>query len=82
MFRFAALEHPEHAEVIARVLAIPQKRFDRTIVSFLTKDEVQALLAVPDRNAWLGRRDHALLTLAIQTGVFSGGRTLCASVVL
>lgn len=69
MFRFAALEHPEHAEVIARVLAIPQKRFDRVIVSFLTKDEVQALLAVPDRDAWLGRRDHALLTLAIQTGL-------------
>ncbi len=69
MFRFAALEHPEHAEVIARVLAIPQKRFERDIVSFLTKDEVQALLAVPDRDAWLGRRDHALLTLAIQTGL-------------
>lgn len=47
MFRFAALEHPEHAQVIARVLAIPPKRFDRVIVSFLTKDEVQALLAPP-----------------------------------
>jgi site-specific recombinase XerD len=69
MFRFAALEHPEHAEVIARVLAIPQKRFDRAIVSFLSKDEVKALLAVPDRDVWLGRRDHALLTLAIQTGL-------------
>ncbi len=69
MFRFAALEHPEHAEVIARVLAIPQKRFERAIVSFLTKDEVQALLAAPDRDTWLGRRDHALLSLAIQTGL-------------
>ncbi|WP_343577518.1 tyrosine-type recombinase/integrase [Mycobacterium sp.] len=69
MFRFAALEHPEHAEVIARVLAIPQKRFERAIVAFLTKDEVQALLAAPDRDVWLGRRDHALLTLAIQTGL-------------
>jgi integrase/recombinase XerD len=69
MFRFAALEHPEHAEVIARVLAIPRKRFERVIVSFLTKDEVQALLAAPDRDTWLGRRNHALLTLAIQTGL-------------
>lgn len=69
LFRFAALEHPEHADLISRVLAIPQKRFDRAIVAFLTKEEVEAILAVPDRNTWLGRRDHALLTLAVQTGL-------------
>lgn len=69
LFRFAALEHPEHADLISRVLAIPQKQFDRAIVAFLTKEEVEAILAVPDRNTWLGRRDHALLTLAVQTGL-------------
>jgi integrase/recombinase XerD len=69
MFRFAALQHPEHAALIARVLAVPTKRYDRAIVSYLTSDEVDALLAAPDRTRWIGRRDHALLTLAIQTGL-------------
>lgn len=69
LFRFAALEHPEHADSIARVLSIPQKRFDQGIVAFLTREEVEALLAAPDRATWIGRRDHALLTVAVQTGL-------------
>ncbi|MDA8330481.1 MAG: tyrosine-type recombinase/integrase [Candidatus Dormibacteraeota bacterium] len=69
LFRYAALRHPEHAESIQRVLAIPNKRHDRTEVSFLTPDEVDALLAAPDRATWIGRRDHALLVLDIQTGL-------------
>ncbi|MCA1701340.1 MAG: site-specific integrase, partial [Actinobacteria bacterium] len=69
LFRFAALRHPEHAALIARVLAVPTKRFDRAIVSHLTPEEVDALLAAPDRSRWIGRRDHALLTLTVQTGV-------------
>ena len=69
LFRFAALRHPEHAGLIARVLAIPPKRFDRTVVSFLSSQETKALLAAPDRDRWIGRRDHALLTVAIQTGL-------------
>lgn len=69
MFHFAALRHPEHAELIARVIAIPQKRHDKPIVAFLTEAEIKALLAAPDRGTWIGRRDHALLALAIQTGL-------------
>ncbi len=69
MFRHAALRHPEHAGLIARVLAVPTKRYDRTIISHLTAQEVDALLAAPDRARWIGRRDHALLTVAIQTGL-------------
>lgn len=69
LFRFAALRHPEHADLIQQVLAIPQKRFDKTIVSFLQPHEVDALLAAPDRSRWEGRRDHALFLLAIQTGL-------------
>jgi len=69
MFRYAALRHPEHAALIARVIAVPTKRFDRAIVTYLTPEEVDALLAAPDRSRWIGRRDHALLTLTIQTGV-------------
>lgn len=69
LFRYAALRHPEHAQLIAQVLAIPQKRFDRTTVSFLDAAEVDALLAAPDLSRWEGRRDRALLVLATQTGL-------------
>jgi integrase/recombinase XerD len=69
LFRYAALRHPEHAAVIERVLAIPPKRFDRRLVTFLTEAEVDALLAAPARTTWTGRRDHALLGLAAQTGL-------------
>jgi integrase/recombinase XerD len=68
-YRFAALEHPEHAHTIARVMAIPTKRYERNTVNYLDLDEITALLAAPDTRTWLGRRDHALLALMIQTGV-------------
>lgn len=69
LFRFAALRHPEHAATIERVLAIPTKRYDQTLVTFLADKEIDALLSAPDRDTWTGRRDHALLCLAIQTGL-------------
>lgn len=69
LFAYVALRHPEHAALIQRVLAIPAKRMDRQLVSFLTDDQVDALLAAPDRDNWIGRRDHALLLVAIQTGL-------------
>jgi site-specific recombinase XerD len=69
LFRYAALRHPEHAEVIQRVLAIPPKRFERRLVDFLTDAEVNAVIAAPDPITWTGRRDHALFATAIQTGL-------------
>lgn len=61
--------HPEHAELIQRVLAIPEKRFDTALVAYLTLPEIDALLASPDRSTWTGQRDHTLLLLAVQTGL-------------
>jgi integrase/recombinase XerD len=69
LFRFAALRHPEHAAVIDRVLAIPPKRFERNLVTFLTEEELAAILTAPDRSTWTGRRDYALLWVAAQTGL-------------
>lgn len=69
LFSYAALLHPEHAASIGRVLAIPAKRFERNLVTFLTEAEADAVLAACDRTSWAGRRDHALLLLAIQTGL-------------
>jgi site-specific recombinase XerD len=69
MFAYAALRHPEHADTIARVLAIPAKKSDRALVTWLTEPEVNALLAAPDKTTWAGRRDHAMLTLAAQAGL-------------
>ena len=69
LYRYAALRHPEHAAIIERVLAIPQKRFERRLVTYLNDAELQALLDAPDRSTWTGRRDHALIALAAQTGL-------------
>jgi site-specific recombinase XerD len=68
-FCYAALETPQHSALIQRVLAIPNKWQPRPLVDFLSRPEIRALLAVPNRNTWLGRRDHALLPTAVQTGL-------------
>jgi site-specific recombinase XerD len=69
LFKFAALRHPEHSSLIQRVLAIPPRRFDKALITYLTIPEIEALLAAPDRLTRAGRRDHALLLLAVRTGL-------------
>jgi site-specific recombinase XerD len=68
-FKYIALQDPIHSALIQRVLAIPTKRFERKLIDFLTKPEIDALLAAPDQSTWSGRRDSTLLSLAIQTGL-------------
>lgn len=69
LFGYLALHHPEHAGSVQRVLAIPVKRTQRNLVTYLTEDEVDALLASCDHSRWTGRRDHAMFALTIQTGL-------------
>jgi integrase/recombinase XerD len=69
LFRYAALRCPEHADTITRVLAIPNARPQRPLVTFLTRPEQHALLAAPDRNTWHGRRDHLILTVMLEAGL-------------
>jgi integrase/recombinase XerD len=68
-YSYAALRHPEHAALIARVLAIPAKRTDKALVTWLTEQETTALLTAPDQATRTGRRDHAMLHLAVVTGL-------------
>lgn len=68
-FRYAAYQQPTHSGQIQRVLAIPNKRQTRALVGFLTRLEIDALLAAPDPLSWGGRRDHAFLLMALQTGL-------------
>lgn len=68
-FHYCALRHPEHSAQIQRVLAIPSKRARKRTVTYLTKEELGALLDAPDRRTWAGQRDHALLLTAAQTGL-------------
>jgi len=77
LFGYAALGHPEHAATIQRVLAIPTKRHERRLLTWLTEPEVDALLAAPDRGTWAGRRDHAMLVLAVQPGCGSPNSSRC-----
>jgi len=68
-FRYVALSEPAHALLCQRVLAIPSKRYERRPIQFLTREEIEALLAAPDPSTWIGRRDRTLLLVAIQTGL-------------
>lgn len=68
-FAFASYRHPEHAETIQQVMAIPRKKTDRIPRAFLTDAEMDALAAAPDRSTWNGRRDHTLLVVALRTGL-------------
>jgi integrase/recombinase XerD len=68
-YRYALPLIPDRAHTASQVLAIPQRRHDRAIVSYLTGPETDALLTAPDRTTWHGRRDHALLLTAVQTGL-------------
>ena len=69
LFAYLALNHPEHAASIQRVLAIPPKRSERNLLTYLAEPEVDALLGACDQNSWTGRRDHAMFALTIQAGL-------------
>lgn len=68
-FHYIALYVPEQIELIKQVLAIPAKRYQRKVVTFLNHDEIECLLETPDLSTWIGRRDHTVLMLMIQTGL-------------
>jgi site-specific recombinase XerD len=68
-FRYVAMTDPTWLLHCQRILAMPNKRYVKRTVTFLDADEIAALLAAPDRTTWAGRRDHALLLLAVQTGL-------------
>ncbi len=68
-FKYAAYQEPAHSAQIQRILSIPAKRVSKTLVAFLTRPEIDALLAVPDKGKWGGRRDYAFMLVAVQTGL-------------
>jgi site-specific recombinase XerD len=68
-FKYVALEEPAHALHCQRILAMPTKRHEKRPIDFLNQEEIEALLAVPNSSIWLGRRDRALLSVAVQTGL-------------
>ena len=69
LMRFIALQDPRHAFLVQKVLAIPDKRYTRRPIDYLDSDEIGAVLQAPDQSTWVGRRDHVLLLLAVQTGM-------------
>ncbi|MBV8217674.1 MAG: site-specific integrase, partial [Solirubrobacterales bacterium] len=84
LFAYLTLQHPEHAASIQRVLAIPHKRTERNLVTYLTEPEIDALLAACDQTAWTGRRDHAMFVLTIQAGlrISELAALICADITL
>ena len=69
LFRFVAMNEPAYLLHCQRILAMPSKRYVRRTVEFLDHAQIDALLAAPDCSTWVGRRDHAILMLALQTGL-------------
>ncbi len=67
-FRWVALREPQAVAIVSRVLAIPVKREDKKLIGYLTREEMEALIAAPDRRHWIGRRDHALLLTLYNSG--------------
>src|SRR5437588_2532794 len=68
-FRYVALEEPAHALHCQRILAVPNKRHVRKPIEFLNREEIDALLAAPNRSTWIGRRDRTFILVAVQTGL-------------
>jgi integrase/recombinase XerD len=68
-FRYVSFNEPALALHCQRILAIPAKRYERGPVEFLSQEETAALLAAPDSRTRIGRRDRALLLVAVQTGL-------------
>jgi len=68
-FKYVSFQEPSYTAHIQRILSIPSKKQQRKLIAFLTRPEINALLAVPNKKTWIGRRDHAFLMLAIQTGL-------------
>jgi site-specific recombinase XerD len=69
MFRYAELHAPDDADTIRRVLAIEGTSAVTTDIGWLTPQEVTAVLAACDRGTWTGRRDHAIITILVATGL-------------
>lgn len=67
-FRFVSLRDPTNLGMITRIMAIPNKRYEKNLVGFLSREEVKALIAAPDSTSWSGRRDHAFLLTLYNTG--------------
>lgn len=68
-FRYVSFREPEYAGLCYQILAIPNKRFERRLIEFLTREEIDALTNAPDQSTWIGRRDRVLLLTAVQTGL-------------
>jgi integrase/recombinase XerD len=68
-FKYLSYQIPEASGLISQILAIPNKKFTKKLIHYLTREEVDALLQVPDQRTWIGRRDFALILIAVQTGL-------------
>ncbi len=68
-FKYVALQEPSFGALAQRVLAIPCKRHKPKPIDFLTRAELDLLLAAPDQATWMGRRDRTVMLVAAQTGL-------------
>ena len=65
---YVARKAPFALAITQSVLAIPAKRFERPLVGFLSREQIEAVLAAPDRNTWSGQRDRVMFATLYNTG--------------
>lgn len=68
-FKYVAVNEPQLLHHCQRVLAMPAKRHVKRAIDYLTREEIEAVIAAPDLSTWHGRRDRAILVLTLQTGL-------------
>jgi site-specific recombinase XerD len=66
--RFIGERNPEFLSWCAEICAVPFKRSEKKPVGYLEKNEIDELLASPNRNTWIGRRDYCLLLFMYNSG--------------
>ena len=65
---YAAYKEPASLNSINKVLSIPMKKFQRPVLNFLSREEIDAILEVPDTSTWSGLRDRVMFTVMYNTG--------------
>lgn len=65
---YAGLKEPAALAIVQSVLAIPMKRFERRLVGFLPREQIEAIISAPDPSTSSGRRDRVMLATLYNTG--------------
>src|SRR5207237_6543594 len=65
---YISFQEPTAAALARSILAIPMKRFEQPLIGFISREQMQAILAAPNPSVWSGQRDRVMLATLYNTG--------------